>query len=119
MNKYCLVGEIKPEYVEEYSRRHEEIHKGEYKEILNVIKESGVKNEVVFMYENLAVIYFEAENLSACYKFQEKFDVIKKWNKIMQPMFASNYDFGGDSDKLSGLKKVFDLNEQLEGRLNK
>ena len=118
MNKYCLVGEIKSEYVEEYSKRHEEIHKGKYKKLLDVIKESGVKNEVVFMYKNLAIIYFEAEDLNTCYKFQEKFDVTNKWNKIMQPMFASNYDFGGDPDKLSGLKKVFDLNEQLAGKLN-
>jgi len=118
MNKYCIVGEVKPEYVEEYSKRHKEIHEGEFKELLNIIKNSGVKNEVIFMYKNLAIIYFEAENLNDCYKFQEGFDVIKKWNKLMQPMFASNYDFGGDPDKLSSLKKIFDLNEQLEGILN-
>lgn len=119
MNKYCIVGEIKPEYVDEYAKKHEEIHKGTYKEILDVIKKSGVKNEVIFIHKNLAIIYFEAKDINKCYEFQKEFDVVKKWNKIMEPMFASSYDFGKDPDKLSSLKKIFDLNEQIEGKLNK
>ena len=118
MNKYCIAGEIKPEYIDKYTKNHEEIHKGLYKEILDVIKKSGIKNEVIFMYKNLAIIYFEAEDLNKCYEFQEKFDVVKRWDRLMEPMFASSYDFGGEPDKLSSLKKIFDLNEQLEGRLN-
>jgi L-rhamnose mutarotase len=117
MKKYCIVGEIKPEFLEEYIKKHKEIHKGEFNELLNVIKKSGVRNEVIFIYKNLAIIYFEAENLKDSYKFQENFDVVKKWNKLMQPMFASNYDFG-ESDTLKSIEKIFDLNEQIEGKLN-
>jgi L-rhamnose mutarotase len=118
MRKYCIVGEIKPESVDQYVKKHKEIHNSEFRGILDVIKKTGVKNEVIFMYKNLAIIYFEAEDLNACYKFHEDFNAVKKWNKIMEPMFESKYDFGGDVSMLSSLRKIFDLNEQLECRLN-
>jgi len=118
MNKYCIVGEIKLGCMNQYIEKHETIHEGPYKEILKIIKKSGVKNENIFIYKNLAIIYFEAEDLKSCYKFQENFDVVKKWNEIMEPMFESNYDFGGDPNIISSLRKIFDLNEQLEGKLN-
>jgi len=117
MNKYCIVGEIKPECVDDYIKFHEEIHKGVHKELLNIIKESGVKEEAVFMYKNLAIIYFEAEDLDKCYEFQNKFETTKKWDALMKPLFVSNYEFS-TSKKIPVLRKVFDLNEQLKGKLN-
>jgi len=119
MRKYCIVGEIKPEYLDEYIKKHKHLHQSEHKELLNVIKKSGVKNEVIFMYKNLAIIYFEAEDLSKSYDLQSKFEVTGRWNKVMAPMFASDYGFGKDPEKLEGLEKIFDLQEQLNGELLK
>jgi len=117
MKKYCIVGEIKTEHIEDYAKKHKEIHKSEYKKLLNVIKDSGVMNEVIFMYKNLAIIYFEAEDLDKCYEIQSKFEITGKWNKLMEPMFSSNYGFGKNSERLKSLEKIFDLNEQLKGEL--
>ncbi|MCK4818706.1 L-rhamnose mutarotase, partial [bacterium] len=114
--KYCIVGEVKPEYLEEYKKLHREIHRGPYRELLNVIKESGVKEEAVFMHGNLAIIFYEAEDLDLCYKRQGSAEAVKRWNELMAPMFDSSYKFNV-SEKLPVLKKVFDLNEQLEGEL--
>jgi L-rhamnose mutarotase len=116
--KYCIVGKVKPEYLEEYKKLHREIHKGPYRELLKVIRDSGVKEEAVFMYGNLAIIFYEAEDLDMCYQQQGSADVAKRWNDLMSPMFDSSYEFNV-SDKLPLLEKVFDLNEQLDGRLNR
>ena len=117
MGKYCIVGEVRSEHLEEYKRLHREIHKGPYRELLNVIRDSGVKEEAVFMYGNLAIIFYEAEDIDLCYQRQGSSGVAKRWNGLMSPMFASSYEFNV-SNKLPVLEKVFDLNEQLAGRLN-
>ena len=117
MAKYCIVGEVKQENLDEYKKLHREIHKGPYRELLNVIKNSGVKEEAVFVYKNMVIIFYEAEDLDRCYEKQSGAEVAKRWNALMGPMFASSYEFNV-SEKLPVLEKVFDLNEQLEGRLN-
>lgn len=117
MKKYCIVSEIRPEFMKKYINYHKEIHKGLYKEILEIIKKSGVKEEIIFIYKNLAIIFFEAEDIEKCYEFQNEFEVVKKWNKLMVPLFQSVYKFG-NSEKLQTLEKIFDLNEQLKGELH-
>ena len=51
MKKYCVVLEIKPEHLEEYKK----VHRYVWKDLLKSIKESGVKEEVMFFYKNLAI----------------------------------------------------------------
>lgn len=115
MAKYCVVGQVKPEYLEEYKKLHKEIHLGAYRDLLKVIKNSGVKDEAVFMHGNLAIIFYEAEDLDRCYELQGNADAAKRWNELMAPMFSSSYNFNV-AEKLPVLEKVFDLNEQLKGR---
>ena len=43
MKKYCVISEIKPECLSDYIKNHKEIHKGPYKELLEVIKKSYPK----------------------------------------------------------------------------
>lgn len=119
MNKYCMVLELKENKVENYIEEHKKIHLGIYKELLNVIKKSGVKKEVIFIHNNLAIIYFEANDLDKSYKFQEKFDIAQKWNKAMQPLFTEkSIEKYKVNKSLLILEKVFDLEQQLEGKLN-
>jgi L-rhamnose mutarotase len=117
MGKYCIVGEIKQEYLEEYKKLHREIHMGPYRALLTVIKDSGVKEEAVFMHGNLAIVFFEADDIDRCYEKQGVSGIAKQWNNLMAPMFSSSYEFNS-SEKLPVLEKVFDLNEQLEGKLH-
>lgn len=117
MAKYCIVGEVKPKYLEEYKKLHREIHKGPYRELLKVIRESGVKEETVFIHGSMVVIFYEADDLDRSYEVQGSAPIAKRWNEMMAPMFASSYDFNV-SERLPVLEKVFDLNEQIEGQLN-
>ena len=111
--KYCIVSEIKKDMLDKYIKYHKEIQKSEHKDLLNVIKNSGVDEEIIFIYKNFAIIYFEAEDLNKSYDFQRKFEVTKKWDNLMKDFFDSKYEFA-DADKLPILEKVFDLNEQIK-----
>lgn len=111
--KYCIVSELKKDMVDKYIKYHKEIHKGEYKDLLRVIKESGVEEEVIFIYKNFVIIYFEADDIDKSYALQRKYEVTQKWDNMMKDFFDSEYEFA-DSAHLPTLEKVFDLNEQLK-----
>jgi len=117
MKKYCIVGKLKPECVDDYIEKHQTLHTSEYKELLTVIKDSGVEQEAVFIQGSMIVIYFEADDLDSSYQQQAKSKIIQKWNQLMEPMFAGDYDFNKEQTTLPVLTKIFDLNEQLAGEL--
>ncbi len=118
MRKYCIVANLKPECIEKYKEEHKTLHLGAHKALLQVIKESGVQEECVFTNGSQIIIYFEAENLDESYQIQGKSDIIQRWNKLMKPMFDDTYEFNEVDNQLPVLEKVFDLNEQLSGRLS-
>jgi len=115
--KHCVVAHLKPECVESYVEQHKTLHQGPFKELLTVIRDSGVQEEAVFIHENMIVIYFEADDLDGAYQRQAKSEIIQKWNQLMKPMFDSQFDFNKEEATLPVLAKVFDLNEQLAGEL--
>ncbi len=117
MRSYCIVGNLKPECVGKYIEQHKNLHLGKHKELLEVIKDSGIQNEKVFIHENMIIIYFEAEDLNKSYQIQGKSDIVKQWNETIKPMFADVYNFNKKNHTLPVLEKVFDLNEQLNGEL--
>ena len=112
MKKYCIVIEIKPERLDEYIKLHKELKTGDYRQLVEVIRESGVKEEVIFIHNNLVIIYFEADDLGKSYKYQENHEIVEKWNKMMKPLIQSTSELvSGDHDNIPTLEKVFDLNE--------
>ena len=111
--KYCIVSKIKKDKVGEYIMQHRQMHKSEFKELLRVIKKSGVEEEVIFIHDNFCIIYFEAEDINKSYDYQRKFEVTQKWDNLMKDLFDSDYKFS-NAEKLPVLEKVFDLNEQLD-----
>lgn len=113
MKKYCVILEIKPEHLDEYKN----VHKKAWTELLRNIKNSGVKEEVIFIYKNLAIVYYEAEDLNKCYQIQREDKKLEKsWNDLVSPwILKSEYKPG--TYELDVLEKIFDLNQQLEGKL--
>ncbi len=114
---YCIIGHLKPECIEEYVDKHINQHNGVHKELLNVIKNSGILTEKIYIHENMIIIYFEAEDLNKSYEIQGKSDVLKQWNEIMKPLFDDRYEFNDDKSPFPILEKIYDLNQQLEGKL--
>ena len=105
MKKYCFVIELKDEYINEYI----DIHKNAWPELLKTIKEAGVKEELIYNYKNLSIVFFECEDIDAIYKILGEKDVVQKWDAVVKPWFASEFIF---------LEKIFDLNKQLEDITN-
>jgi L-rhamnose mutarotase len=114
MGHFCAVVEIKKNSINRYSKLHKEMHKGPYKQLLKIIKDSGVKEEVIFIFKNYAILFFEADDLNKCYSLQQDFKVYDDWHLLMMPMFEDKFNFL-DSKKYDVplLEKIFDLNEQL------
>jgi L-rhamnose mutarotase len=111
-NRYCIVIEVKDEYIEEYKNKH----KNTWTEVLEAIKSVGVEEILMWQYKNLSIIYYECDNLEKVYNELGKLDIIKKWEETKPPWFK---DPGAlDTSKgIQTLEKIFDLNQQLKGDL--
>jgi L-rhamnose mutarotase len=111
-NRYCIVIEIKDEYIEEYKNKHKDI----WKEVLEAIKFVGVKEILMWQYKNLSIIYYECENLEKVYNELGKLDIIKQWEETKPSWFK--YPDALDTTKgIKTLEKIFDLSQQLKGDL--
>jgi L-rhamnose mutarotase len=77
--------------------------------MLAAIKTAGFKNELIWYFEDQSIIYFETDGdyNEANRKLRET-DVCKKWDIEMLPRFAQDAVMP---------PKIFDLNQQLEGKL--
>ena len=116
MKRYCMINEIKPERMQEYI----DAHKNPWEELLTCLKEAGTEEEYIFINGNQAIVFVVCDEMSA---WLEKFgnsDVGKKWLEHMADFIAAT-PFADSSGKAAedaeGLAKVFDLNQQLEGKL--
>ena len=117
MKRYCLVNVIKQEFLDEYI----EAHLNPWDELLECLKEAGTNEELIYMYENLAIIFLECEDIDV---YMEKFarsEIGKKWLVKMIPLLEDTEftdDTGKAGDTPEGLRKVFDLKQQLAGEFN-
>lgn len=116
MKKYCMVNVIKSEKLNDYMNAH----RNPWPELLTCLKEAGTTEEFIYMLDNKALVYIECDDMQ---KYLEKFgrsEVGKKWlayvaDFIAESPFADNS--GKAVDDAEGLVKVFDLNQQLNGKL--
>ena len=113
-NRYCMVIEIKDKHVKTYANLHRNIKP----ELIKAYKEAGAKELLVWMYKNMAIIYYECEDIDMVYEKVSKYEVAKKWAHKVVPWFAQAPDFSG-SGKVQTCEKVMDLNQQLNGNLEK
>ena len=114
LRRYCMVLEIKNKYVVDYVK----IHKNPWPELLKAEKSSGIKEELIWIYKNLSIIYFECEDIEKVFKILADNEIEKKWNLKVGSWFK------GQSDKdhlvkVNTLEKIFDLNQQINGELKK
>ena len=114
--RYILVNEIKPEALKDYIYAHEHMHEGAYKEQLDVLKKAGAEECVCYIYENLAILIYECEDINESFSKLGQDPRRAAWEDLTQPMFANSPKFDG-SEPVRGLRKIFDLNQQMKGRL--
>jgi L-rhamnose mutarotase len=109
-----MVNEIRPERMQEYI----DAHLNPWEELLTCLKEAGTKEEYIFILDNKALVFIECEDMET---YLEKFgrsEVGKKWLAFVADFIAVSPFADSDgkaAQNADGLRKVFDLNQQLAG----
>lgn len=104
VKRYCFVIELKDEHIAEYV----ELHKNPWPMMLETLKKWGAKEELIYIYKNLSIVFFECDNIEELYRKLAEENVVKEWDKVTKAWFKSEFIF---------LQKIFDLNQQLNGKL--
>ena len=112
--RYCLVIELKEEFTNDYC----DIHRNPWPELLDAIKDAGAKELLIWNYKNMSIVYYECDDLDKFYERLGKLEVTEKWNATVGPWFSEAPTFDG-SGNIQSLEKIFDLNQQLTGKLKK
>ncbi|MGA2548175.1 MAG: L-rhamnose mutarotase [Rectinemataceae bacterium] len=116
MRWYCLVNELKPECVEEYRRAHLTMHESPWKKQLEILKKAGAEECISFLNGTQTILFYRCEEINESFAALGKIEGREAWDTYTLPMFASSPRFDG-SASVTGVEKIFDLRQQLDGYL--
>lgn len=116
MRWYCLVNELKPEYAEEYRSAHMTMHQSRWKKQLEILKQAGAEECIVFLNGTQTILLYRCEEINASFAKLGQIEGRSAWDVYTLPMFASTPRFDGTT-AVAGLEKIFDLRQQLGGAL--
>ena len=88
MKHYAWVLEVRPGYEQEYKKRHDEI----WPEMVEMLRESGLRNYNIFRHGLTLFGYFETDDLKKSIKHIVASDVNKKWGKYMSDILKVDID---------------------------
>ena len=108
MEHVLFVQRVKPEKRSEYIKEHQNAPR----ELLQMLRHSGIEREIIWMHKNNVFIYVMGENIQAAVDRQKKTEEFQNWLAKMEPLLDEMQDYSDDG-KILGLEKVFDLEEQL------
>ena len=105
MEKYAWKARIKEGSLEEYVKRHNEI----WPDMVNVLKEAGIKNYSIWNSGLDLFCYYECEKcVDYASKIQSESEIVKRWDEYMKDILIIEKDTVTKAQPL--LKKVFELN---------
>jgi L-rhamnose mutarotase len=113
-----MVYELKPEHVKDYAEMHKTAHQTVWKAELDALKKAGARNCITYIYKNYSILLIECEEIDDFFTKLGKSEDNRKWQATTAPWFAVTAKFDG-SAKAEPIEKIFDLREQLKGRLTK
>jgi L-rhamnose mutarotase len=108
MPRYCLVGHVDPERLDDYRR----VHAAVWPELLEALRDAGWRNYSLFLREDgLLVGYVEADDLGVAQARVAATEVNARWQAAMAELFTSE---GPPDEVWEILPEVFHLESQLE-----
>ena len=110
--RYCFVIEINEDQMEDYVA----IHKDPWKETLEGLKAAGADELVIYRYKNFSILFYECEDINEVYRKSGATDTCVRWNERLKNAYKVSPSIDG-SDDVETLEKIFDLNQQLAGKL--
>jgi L-rhamnose mutarotase len=90
-----------------------EAHRDPPADLLRVLRDSGVKREIIWLQGENIYIYVMSDEFDKAIADQGKSRVFQDWVQRMTPLLSEIQDFSGEGTVVR-LPKVFDLEEQLE-----
>ena len=104
MEKYAWKGLIAQGRKEEYIRRHKEI----WPEMIEVLKEAGIRNYTIWNVGDEVFGYYECEKgAEYAAKVQAESPVVDRWNEYMEGVLIMEMDPVTDAQPL--MEKVFEM----------
>ena len=88
MTGYAWVLEVRPGYEEEYKKRHDEI----WPEMLETLRDAGIRNYNIFRHGLTLFGYFETDDLEATKAKLAVSKVDAKWGEWMGPIMKIEVD---------------------------
>jgi len=88
MPGYAWVLEVRPGYEVEYLKRHDEI----WPEMLEALREAGIRNYNIFRHGLTLFGYFETDDLEATKAYLRSSEVDKRWGQWMAPIMKIEID---------------------------
>lgn len=102
MEKYSWKATVIDGKLEEYQKRHNEI----WPELLEVLKEAGIKNYTIWNVGNELFGYYECEKgVEFAARVQRESPVVERWNDYMKDVMTMELD--PETGAQPQLKKIF------------
>ena len=87
MQRVCFTLQVRPERLEEYKARHEQV----WPEMLEALRETGWHNYSLFLRpDGLLIGYLETDDFERARKEMARRDVNRRWQEQMSEFFCSN-----------------------------
>jgi len=111
MESSCFYMKIKPEGIKGYADIHK---KGNvWKEVLQNIKNAGFEKMKIFMLDNYAVCYIEAENIGKAFEYLGQQPDTPRWNSATSAFMDTQPDYESE-EVVKTLECVFDFENGVQ-----
>ena len=107
MPRYCLVGHVDPNRLDEYR----EVHRAVWPELLQALRDAGWRNYSLFLRDDgLLIGYAEADDLARAQQQVAQTEVNGRWQQAMGDLFVTE---GAPDEAWEIVPEVFNLEDQL------
>lgn len=114
MPRVCFVSRVKPDRLEEYRSRHEQV----WPEMLTALREAGWRNYSLFLGpDGLLVGYLETDDFEAALAAMAATDVNARWQAEMAEFFVGA-DGRRPDEGFVTLDEIFNIDDQLGSHSN-
>ncbi len=111
MQRVCFQLQVKPDRIEEYTRRHRAV----WPEMLDALVAAGWRNYSLFLRRDGQLVgYFETASLEEALRKMAETDVNARWQDEMAEFFEDLGDARPDTGFVR-LEEIFHLEDQLPG----
>src|SRR4029450_11907081 len=109
MPRYCLLGHVDPNRLDEYREAHSAV----WPELLEALRDAGWHNYSLFLRDDgLLIGYAEADDLAAAQERVAQTEVNARWQTAMSELFQAE---GAPDEAWEIVPEVFNLEDQLRG----